>query len=106
MSVGLFENGRVATDLAQKMAPYLSGQRAVRREVLEMVDHMAISRFGVEVAITQLAEARNIPITEVQLRDLTHVTKEEKLGVLKGFAARMKMYWEIVRWFAKIDSPR
>jgi glycosyltransferase involved in cell wall biosynthesis len=104
MSVGLFENGRVATDLAQWVAPYLSGQRAVRRELLEMVDGMAISRFGVEMAITQLAESKNLPVVEVNLRDLTHVTKEEKLGVVKGFAARMKMYWEIVRCLAKIDS--
>jgi glycosyltransferase involved in cell wall biosynthesis len=106
MCIGLFENGRVATDLAQKVAPYLSGQRAIRRNVLEMVDDIAISRFGVEVAITQLVEAKQLPVKEVYLKDLTHVTKEEKLGVMKGFAARMKMYWEIVRFFAKTDNPR
>ncbi|MBS4031406.1 MAG: glycosyltransferase family 2 protein [Clostridiales bacterium] len=106
MSIGLFENGRVATDLAQMVAPYLSGQRAVRREVLEMVNDMDISRFGVEVAITQIVEGKKLPVKEVYLRDLTHVTKEEKLGVIKGFAARMKMYWEIVRYYAKIDNPR
>ncbi|EEG76767.1 glycosyltransferase family 2 protein [Dethiobacter alkaliphilus] len=106
MSIGLFENGRVATDLAQKVAPYLSGQRAVRRDVLEAVDDLDISRFGVEVAITRLVEARNLPVREVFLDDLTHVTKEEKLGVFKGFAARMKMYWEIVRYYARIDSPK
>lgn len=106
MSVGLFENGRVATDLAQMVAPYLSGQRAVRREVLEMVNDMDISRFGVEMAITKIVEGNELKVKEVYLRDLTHVTKEEKLGVIKGFAARMKMYWEIVRYYAKIDNPR
>ena len=106
MSIGLFENGRVATDLAQKVAPYLTGQRAVRRDVLEEVDDLDISRFGVEVAITRLVEAKNLPVKEVYLDDLTHVTKEEKLGVVKGLAARMKMYWEIVRYFARIDSPK
>lgn len=106
MSIGLFENGRVATDLAQKVAPYLSGQRAVRRDVLEAIDDMDISRFGVEMAITRLVDASKLPVLEVHLTDLTHVTKEEKLGVFKGFAARMKMYWEIVRYFARIDSPR
>ncbi|MDW7650599.1 MAG: glycosyltransferase family 2 protein [Bacillota bacterium] len=106
MSVGLFENGRVATDLAQKVAPYLSGQRAVRRDLLEMVNDLDITRFGVEVAITRLVDAQDLPVQEVYLQDLTHVTKEEKLGVFKGFAARMKMYWEIVRYFARIDNPR
>lgn len=106
MSVGLFERGRVATDLAQKVAPYLSGQRAVRRDVLEMVDDLAISRFGVEMAITQLVEAKNLSVREVYLQDLTHVTKEEKLGVMRGFAARMKMYWEIIRFIVRTDNPR
>ncbi len=106
MTVGLFENGRVATDFAQMVAPYLSGQRAVRREVLEMVDDMDISRFGVEVAITKIVEAKKLAVQEVPLRCLTHVTKEEKLGVFKGFAARMKMYWEIVRYYAKIDNSK
>ena len=29
VSVGVFGNGRLSTDLAQKIAPYLSGQRAI-----------------------------------------------------------------------------
>lgn len=106
MSIGLFENGRISTDLAQKVAPYLSGQRAVRREVLGMVNDLDVTRFGVEMALTRIAESKSLPVTEVQLHDLTHVTKEEKMGVLRGFAARIKMYWEIVRYFAKIDHPK
>lgn len=102
MSVGLFEKGRIATDLAQKVAPHLSGQRAVRRELLEKVDGLDISRFGVEVAIKRIVERHHFPVAEVYLPYLTHVTKEEKLGFIKGFAARMKMYWEIVRYYAKI----
>ena len=35
MTVGVFEEGRFATDLAQKIAPFLSGQRAVRRDVFQ-----------------------------------------------------------------------
>jgi glycosyltransferase involved in cell wall biosynthesis len=106
MSIGLFEHGRVATDLAQKVAPYLSGQRAVLRNVLEMADDLDITRFGVEMAITRLVEAHDVAVQEVYLHDLTHVTKEEKLGVFKGFAARMKMYWEIVRYFARFENTR
>ncbi|MBS4022422.1 MAG: glycosyltransferase family 2 protein [Dethiobacter sp.] len=106
MSIGIFENGRVATDLAQKVAPYLSGQRAVRMNVLEKMVNLDLSRFGVEMALTQLADSLNLPVAEVILHDLTHVTKEEKMGVIKGLAARMKMYWEIVRYFAKIDNPK
>nr|HPL52782.1 glycosyltransferase family 2 protein [Bacillota bacterium] len=31
MTIGIFKNGRIATDLAQKVSPYLSGQRAIKR---------------------------------------------------------------------------
>ncbi len=101
MSIGLFESGRMATDLAQKVAPYLTGQRVVRRTVLEQVNDLDITRFGFEIALTRLADALRLPVAEVQLHNLTHVTKEEKMGLLKGFAARLRMYWEIVRCYAR-----
>jgi glycosyltransferase involved in cell wall biosynthesis len=105
MSVGVFENGRVATDLAQKVAPFLSGQRAVRKDVLEKADRLDISRFGAEVALTQAVDSLGLPVAEVRLENLTHVTKEEKLGVVRGLAARLKMYWEIIRYFVRTDNP-
>ncbi|MDB4897755.1 MAG: glycosyltransferase involved in cell wall biosis, partial [Firmicutes bacterium] len=56
MTVGVFDDGRRATDLAQLVAPYLSGQRAVRREIMaDMFRHSPdadVSRFGIEVALT------------------------------------------------------
>jgi len=101
MSIGLFESGRMATDLAQKVAPYLTGQRAVKRTVLEQVNDLDVTRFGFEIALTRLVDALRLKVTEVQLYNLTHVTKEEKMGLLKGFAARLRMYWEIVRCYAR-----
>lgn len=97
MTVGIFGDGRIATDFAQKVAPFLSGQRAVKRTVVEGINQLEASRFGVEVALTKFAERSGIPVIEVPLTDLTHVMKEEKLGLVRGFCARMKMYWEIVR---------
>ncbi|MGI6576365.1 MAG: glycosyltransferase family 2 protein [bacterium] len=97
MTVGIFDDGRVSTDFAQKVAPFLSGQRAVKREVVAGINQLEASRFGVEVALTKYAERSGIPVKEVPLHDLTHVMKEEKLGLIKGFCARLKMYWEIVK---------
>jgi glycosyltransferase involved in cell wall biosynthesis len=98
MAVGVFEGGRPFIDLAQALAPHLSGQRAVRREVVEEVPTMDVSRFGVEAALTRYIRRQGRPVEEVVLRNVTHRTKEEKLGLVKGFAARMKMYWEIARY--------
>lgn len=103
MSLGLFEKGRVATDLAQKVAPYLTGQRALQRDLLNDISDLDLSRFGVEVALHRYVEENNLPVALVNLPDLSHLMKEEKLGLWKGLAARGKMYWEILKYAAKID---
>jgi len=101
MTVGIFEGGRVSTELAQKIAPFLSGQRAMRREILESISHLDLTRFGVEAALTNYAQEKGLRVKEVLLPDLTHLMKEEKLGLVKGFVARMKMYWEIAKYLKK-----
>lgn len=103
MSLGVFEKGRVATDLAQKVAPYLSGQRALQRDLLRDLSDLDLTRFGVEVALHRYMEENKIPVALVNLPDLSHLMKEEKLGLWKGLAARGKMYWEIIKYTASID---
>ncbi len=98
MTIGIFGNGRVATDLAQKILPKLSGQRAVKAQVLEKLSGLDVSRFGVEVALNNLARKSKIRVKKVLLGKMSHVTKEEKYGFFKGMNARMKMYWEIVTY--------
>jgi glycosyltransferase involved in cell wall biosynthesis len=101
MTVGIFEQGRLATDLAQFIAPYLSGQRAVKRGLLTQLSHLELTRFGVEVALTRFAKTAGISVVEVELNDMTHIMKEEKFGVFRGFLARLKMYWEIAKCVGK-----
>lgn len=101
MSVGVFEGGRTSTDLAQAIAPFLSGQRAVHRKLLSGLDDLGGSGYGVEVALTRYMRRHNSQVREVVLHDLTHRLKEEKRGLIKGLAARMKMYWEIVKYLPK-----
>ncbi|QCX32274.1 glycosyltransferase family 2 protein [Caloramator sp. E03] len=97
MTIGIFSNGRLATDLAQKVAPHLSGQRAIKKEIITNINNIDMTRYGVEVALTKLVEKENYRVKTVELKDMTHIMKEEKLGFKKGIAARMKMYWEIVK---------
>jgi len=104
MSVGVFEKGRIATDIAQKMAPFLSGQRALKRELLENISDLDLSRFGIEVALSKYVEDNEINAEVVQLPDLSHVMKEEKLGFWKGVLARAIMYWEIFKYVLRIDT--
>ncbi len=96
MCLGLFGKGRFSTDLAQKIAPWLSGQRALNRRVLENVSEMDLSRFGAEIALNRHVKKSGIKTVAVILDDLTHVMKEEKMGFIRGFIARIKMYRDIV----------
>ncbi len=97
MTLGVFESGRPMTDLALQVAPYLSGQRAVHRKVLEEMSGLDTARFGVEMALTRHIRRNKVGMETVTLRNLTHRMKEEKLGLLPGFLARLKMYWEILK---------
>ncbi|MGI6706914.1 MAG: glycosyltransferase family 2 protein [Clostridia bacterium] len=96
-TVGIFSSGRLSTDLAQKITPFLSGQRVIKRELFQNIAALDESGYGVEIAITKHILKEKIPMEEVYLDNLTHTMKEEKLGLLKGFAARMRMYWEIAK---------
>lgn len=97
MTVGRFHGGRLRTDLAQLIVPFISGQRAMRRSFLLSLPDLAATRFGVEVVITRCAKENGTNVKEVMLPDLTQVMKEEKLGFVKGFWARLVMYADMVR---------
>jgi glycosyltransferase involved in cell wall biosynthesis len=97
MTVGIFKNGRAVTDIAQKIAPNLSGQRAIKKYILEEIPDIDLVRYGIEVALTKHVNNDQYRVKEIFLQDITHLTKEEKMGLLHGFSSRMKMYWDIVK---------
>lgn len=102
MTIGLFDSGRITTDLAQAVAPYLSGQRCLRRTIMDEIFNGAVdsdvSGFGIEVVLTKHARRAEYTLLEIPLPEMTQVMKEEKRGLMKGLAARMKMYSEILKY--------
>ena len=101
MAVGIFSSGRTSTDLAQHLAPNLSGQRCLFRSFFLAVPHLERSRSGVEIAMTNYAHAQRLRLTTVLLEGVTHIMKEEKLGVVRGVYSRWRMYADIVRVMAR-----
>ncbi|MGQ9880090.1 MAG: glycosyltransferase family 2 protein [Armatimonadota bacterium] len=97
MTLGVFRGGRCATDLAQKLFPFVSGQRAIRRDLFLEVPNVQFARFGVETQITRWAMRRRWRVQYVPLYGVTHPMKEEKLGRLRGTVARLRMYADIAR---------
>ena len=100
MTVGKFSGGRVSTDLAQAIVPFISGQRVFRRRFLNGLPSLADAGFGVEVAITQHAKRSGFKVKEVLISEVSQVMKEEKLGIIQGFKARLKMYGDIAKQMA------
>jgi glycosyltransferase involved in cell wall biosynthesis len=97
MTVGIFKNGEFWTTFSQKITPFLSGQRAIRKEVFTGMKDFSKSGFGIETLLTIHARKNNIPYKAVSLENLTHLVKEKKKGLLIGFIYRMKMYYEIIK---------
>ena len=95
MCVGLFRGGRIWSDAAHRITPYLSGQRAVRRDLLKQVPYLAELRLGAEMALTQAARRRGWRVLRVSLAGVSNCHKETKYGIVRGTAARAKMYVEI-----------
>ena len=105
MTVGVFTDGRKVTDLSQRLTPFLSGQRAVRREILEAVADLKSSGFGMEVSLSRFARKENLRVFYIPLRRISQIMKEEKRGIVQGFAARLKMYWEIILLLLGVKLP-
>ena len=79
----------------------MSGQRAMKISSLKDLDQFDASEFGLEVALTKYAKDHDFRVKKVPLENLSQVMKEEKIGTMKGFAYRMKMYYDILKTLVK-----
>lgn len=98
--IGVFRDGRIGTDLSQRIAAFLSGQRVMSRALWDRArGAVEGSEFGVETALTRLALKEGWRKKKVMLRGVSHVRKEEKRGFWLGLTDRMAMYWDVARSF-------
>lgn len=97
MCIGVFRGGKFWSNAAQKISPYISGQRALKRSLFLAIPYIAEMRMGVEVAINAWAKRNRAIITRVVIKGVSNTFKEQKMGLMKGAAARAKMYAEIGR---------
>jgi len=102
MTRGVFVGARASTSTAQRLAPALAGQRALRRDRLRSVPGLAESRFGVEILLTRSAARGAWRCQDVALHGVAQVMKEEKRGWVRGMKARAAMYRDVVRaWWRR-----
>ncbi|NLK96586.1 glycosyltransferase family 2 protein [Defluviitalea saccharophila] len=96
MVIGTFTKGKLITDLSHKIAPFLSGQRLIKRTILEAMPHFEHARYGIEIMITGYAHKMGCQIKKVKLPHVYHIPKEQKRGWIKGKIEKYSMYRNII----------
>ncbi len=95
MAIGVFRSGKnERVNLAQRYFSILNGQRALRKEFVNILPDLSWSRFGVEILLTKYAKYAGRTVVYPELEGIGHVTKEEKLGLWGGVNYRLQMYNE------------
>ncbi len=97
MTYGLFRGGHWDTDFSHFIAPWLTGQRCVRRELLEAVPEEAAQGYGFETALTLAAQKHQWISRGIRMRGVTHLIKEKHRGLIKGLQNRASMWGDIYR---------
>jgi hypothetical protein len=90
--------GRIATHLSNVIAPGLSGQRCLRRDLFDaFFEEGAYDGYGLEEGLNRYIERHGIRNEFVKLEGVGQIMKEEKYGFLRGILMRIKMYADILR---------
>ena len=111
MACGLFDRGPLANRLFLDGLPVLTGQRAVRRELFDLLDLTDVQGYRVEAALNSLVAQRYLVRRDEVLPGLWHRTKEEKLASpVMGHAAKLAMLgtacWSYVRCAVAHRAPQ
>lgn len=92
MACGLFDRGPLVNTAALHAAPILTGERALRRELLASLAPDEVAGYRVEAALNCRAGDVGGPVAAFVCHGMFHRTKERKLDTpLQGFTAKVAM---------------
>ena len=94
MCTGLRDRGPFLTRLIAHL-PLLSGERALRREVLDGVPRRFLEGFRIEMALNWYCRANRLSYGSVPTLGVGQVRKFEKVGLLRGLLGYVVMVWEV-----------
>ncbi|MEK7546333.1 MAG: glycosyltransferase family 2 protein [Patescibacteria group bacterium] len=93
MCTGLRDRGPFLTRVIAHL-PLLSGERALRREVLDGVPRRFLEGFRLEIALNWHCRANRLPYGSIPTLGVGQIRKMAKRGVLRGVAGYAVMIWE------------
>lgn len=77
--------------------PLLSGERAVRRQVVEAIPSQFLRGFMIESALNYYCRSRRLPYGGVLLPGLSIRHKYQKVGWLLGIWQYWRMSWQVIK---------
>lgn len=97
MNIGVRHRGALLDFFHLKMqcGPVLSGIRVMRRKVFDAVPVQYQERFKIEAALNCFCSRNGFRQRHTVIRNLSHVIKESKRGLLDGLISRWEMSREV-----------
>lgn len=94
MSLGWFDYGRW-NPLVLRLAP-TSGERIIPRWVWESVPPAKRRGYDIEIMINEVIAEGRLPTTVRIMEGVTHRTKRDKYGRLRGLRETWRMFWHLI----------
>ena len=99
MQVGIRDRGRFWTSVSMHL-PLIGGERAMRREIFNVVPYKYLQGYMVESALNYYCRVNKLPYGAVKLDGLIIRRKYEKVGLLLATVQYIKMFAQIAKAMA------
>ncbi len=96
MNVGLRDRGGVLTFITKHL-PLISGERALKRSVLEQIPARYVRGFMAEVAINYYCRSHGLSYGATPLKGLSIRRKHEKVGLWLAVLQYMRMFYQVAK---------
>lgn len=101
MTLGIFENGRLPTDLSHRFTPCLSGQRCLRWSHFHLAPGLGKTKWGIETALSLYAWRQDYTVRKISWPGSTHVMRPEKMVGWEGYASHIQMWFDIIVYLTR-----
>jgi LmbE family N-acetylglucosaminyl deacetylase len=88
--------GVMARDLVQNVLPILSGLRVLHRDALLARPDLANTRYGIEMAITDMARQLKWKVERVPFTGVAHLRKEKKHNLIQAYRGKVCMTLDVL----------
>lgn len=106
MCVGIRDRGCVGSWMAFHL-PWIGGERALRREVIQAIPVSAFRGFRAELVMNACCRAFHLPLGARFLRGLTMRKKMQKVGFWKGAVDYVSMFFQMAdAWWLGMLAKR